>query len=209
MATDTNGVWSDKVATAEFAILPAFYQTRWFLTLCVVAAVGALYLIYLLRLRQVAQKFRIRMEERTRIARELHDTLLQSFQGLLLVLQSGINLLREPPDVARARERLQGAIDQAEQAITEGRDAVQGLRSSTMLSSDFAAAINTLGAELRRWLATKVLPPFMSKWKGRHGNCSLSCEMKSIELLVRRCAMPFATHRRTAWKSLFVTTSSN
>jgi signal transduction histidine kinase len=150
MATDTNGVWSDKIATAEFAILPAFYQTRWFSVLCVAAALGALYLVYLLRLRQVAHQFRVRMDERvnerTRIARELHDTLLQSFQGLLLVLQSGINLLPDRPDAAR--ERLQGAIDQAEQAITEGRDAVQGLRSSTMLGSDFAAALNTLGAEL-------------------------------------------------------------
>jgi ligand-binding sensor domain-containing protein len=150
MATDTNGVWSDKVATAEFAILPAFYQTRWFLVLCIAAALTALYLLYLLRLRQVAHQFRARMDERvnerTRIARELHDTLLQSFQGLLLVLQSGINLLPDRPDAAR--KRLQGAIDQAEQAITEGRDAVQGLRSSTMLSGDFAAALNTLGAEL-------------------------------------------------------------
>ena len=51
MATDTNGMWSDKVATTEFAILPAFYQTRWFLALCVAAALAALYLLYLLRLR--------------------------------------------------------------------------------------------------------------------------------------------------------------
>ena len=146
MATDTNGVWSDQVATAEFAILPAFYQTRWFLVLCVAAALGAMYLAYLLRLRQVAQKFQTRMDERTRIARELHDTLLQSFQGLLVILQSGINVLPDRPDVARARERLQGAIDQAEQAITEGRDAVQGLRSSrTKISGDLAAALNTLG----------------------------------------------------------------
>jgi len=61
----------------------------------------------------------------------------------LLVLQSGINLLPDRPDAAR--KRLQGAIDQAEQAITEGRDAVQGLRSSTLVSGDFAAAFNTLG----------------------------------------------------------------
>jgi len=170
MATDTNGVWSDKVATAEFAILPAFYQTRWFLVLCVAAALAALYLLYLFRLRQVAHQFRVRMDERvderTRIARELHDTLLQSFQGLLLVLQSGINLLPDRPDVARARERLQGAIDQAEQAITEGRDAVQGLRSSTMLSSDLAAALNTLGAELATAGGNQSPPAFHVEVEG-------------------------------------------
>ena len=169
MPTDTNGVWSDKVATAEFAILPAFYQTRWFLVLCIVAVLGALYLLYLFRLRQVAHQFRVRMDERvnerTRIARELHDTLLQSFQGLLLVLQSGINLLPDRPDVAR--ERLQGAIDQAEQAITEGRDAVQGLRSSTMLSSDFAAALNTLGTELASVGGNQSPPAFHVEVEGK------------------------------------------
>jgi signal transduction histidine kinase len=61
----------------------------------------------------------------------------------LLFLQSGINLLPDRPDVAGAKKRLQVAIDQAEQAITEGRDAVQGLRSSTMLSGDFAAALTS------------------------------------------------------------------
>jgi signal transduction histidine kinase len=168
MATDTNGVWSDKVATAEFAILPAFYQTRWFLVLCVAAALGALYLVYLLRLKQVAHQLHLRIDERvderTRIARELHDTLLQSFQGLLLILQSGINLLPDRPDAAR--ERLQGAIDQAEQAITEGRDAVQGLRSSTMLSGDFAVALNTLGAELANVGGNQNPPAFHVEAQG-------------------------------------------
>jgi signal transduction histidine kinase/ligand-binding sensor domain-containing protein len=152
MATDTNGVWSDKVATAEFAILPAFYQTRWFLVLCIAAALTALYLLYLLRLRQVAHQFRVRMDERvnerTRIARELHDTLLQSFQGLLLCLQGVSNNLPKLPANDEAKRRLNSVIDQAEQAVIEGRDAVQGLRSSTLISSDFAAAFNTLGTEL-------------------------------------------------------------
>src|SRR6516162_6296316 len=170
-AANTNGVWPDKVATAEFTILPAFYQTRWFLVLCIAAALGALYLVYLLRVRQVAHQFRVRMDERvnerTRIARELHDTILQSFQGLLLVLQSGINLLPDRPDVARARERLQGAIDQADQAITEGRDAVQGLRSSTMVSGDFAAALNTLGADLAAVGGNQSPPTFHVEVEGK------------------------------------------
>ena len=66
-----------------------------------------------------------RVSERTRIARELHDTLLQSFQGLLLRFQSAAKLLPERPD--EARQRLDSAIQQAAEAITEGRDAVQGL----------------------------------------------------------------------------------
>jgi len=87
-----------------------------------------------------------RVTERMRIARELHDTLLQSFHGLLLRFQTVSNLLPTRP--AEAKETLDSAIDQAAQAITEGRDAVQGLRSSTVVTNDLALAINTLGEEL-------------------------------------------------------------
>jgi signal transduction histidine kinase len=87
-----------------------------------------------------------RVNERTRIARELHDTLLQSFQGLLLRLQAASNLLPTRPD--EAKKKLDNAIDQASQAIAEGRSAVQGLRSSRGVTNDFAIAIRTLGEEL-------------------------------------------------------------
>ena len=86
------------------------------------------------------------LEERTRIARELHDTLLQSFQGVLLRFQAVSNLLPERP--ADAKQRLDSAIDQAAEAITEGRDAVQGLRSSTVVTNDLALAISALAKEL-------------------------------------------------------------
>lgn len=149
-ATDTNGVWADRVATLQFTIQPAFYQTGWFLALWVAAALTLLYLLYLLRLRQVARQFHMRLDERvaerTRIARELHDTLLQSFQGVLLRFQSASNLLPKRP--GEAKQTLDSAIDQGAQAITEGRNAVQGLRSSTVEKSDLAAALTSLGAEL-------------------------------------------------------------
>jgi signal transduction histidine kinase len=103
-----------------------------------------------LRLRQLAQQFNMRLEERvgerTRIARELHDTLLQSFHGLLLRFQTVSNLLPDRP--AEAKQRLESAIDQAAQAITEGRDAVQELRSSTVETEDLALAIRAVGEEL-------------------------------------------------------------
>ena len=68
--------------------------------------------------------------ERTRIARELHDTLLQSFHGLLLRFQTASYLLPARP--ANAKDKLDSAIERAAKAITEGRDAVQGLRASTV-----------------------------------------------------------------------------
>ena len=78
------------------------------------------------------------LEERSRIARELHDTLLQSFQGAILRFRAVTYMLPDRPVDARAS--LENAIDQARQAIAEGRDAVQGLRSPAAATHDLAAA---------------------------------------------------------------------
>ena len=99
-----------------------------------------------------------RVGERTRIARELHDTLLQSFHGLLLRFQTASYLLPERP--AEAKEKLDGAIEHAAKAITEGRDAVQGLRASTVEGNDLALAIRTLGDELATGASAHPPPAF-------------------------------------------------
>ena len=113
-------------------------------------------------MRQVQHAFEMtvdaRVGERTRIARELHDTLLQSFHGLLLRFQTASYLLPERP--AEAKERLDIAIEQAAKAITEGRDAVQGLRASTVERNDLAVAIRTLGDELATDASANPPPAF-------------------------------------------------
>ena len=148
--SNNSGVWNEAGAVLEFSIAPAYYQTRWFQALVVAAALSLVWAGYVARLRQVAREYHRRLDERvherTRIARELHDTLLQSFHGLLLRFQAALNVLPDRP--AEAKERLAGAIDHAEQAITEGRDAVQGLRSSTIEKNSLAPAISALGREL-------------------------------------------------------------
>ena len=120
------------------------------LVLSLTAFLVVLGTLHRLRMRQLERQFNMRLEERlyerTRIARDLHDTLLQSFHGLLLRFQGATNLLPERPE--EAQKMLEGALDRAEQAITEGRDAVRGLRSSTVLANDLASAINTSGEEL-------------------------------------------------------------
>jgi signal transduction histidine kinase len=143
-------VWNEQGASLDFSIAPAYWQTRWFASLCVAAFMALLWALYQLRLRQLARQFNMtldaRVGERTRIARELHDTLLQSFHGLLLRFQTASELLSTRP--AEAKQTLDRTIDQAAQAITEGRDAVQGLRASVVESNDLAVAIRTFGEEL-------------------------------------------------------------
>jgi signal transduction histidine kinase len=148
--SNNSGVWNEAGATLEFSIAPAYYQTRWFQALVALSAVGLVWAGYRGRVRQVAHQYQRRLDERvnerTRIARELHDTLLQSFHGLLLRFQTAAYLL--PDRAAEAKDHLDVAIDQAARAIGEGRDAVQGLRTSTVERNDLAIAIRTLGDEL-------------------------------------------------------------
>src|SRR5262249_24152803 len=77
--------------------------------------------------------------------RGLHDTLLQSFQGVLLKFHAVTYVMDRP---AEARETLAMVIEQARQAITEGRDAVRGLRSSAIVSNNIAGELGVLGDEL-------------------------------------------------------------
>ena len=150
IASNNSGVWNETGDSLEFAIPPRYYQTNWFRALCAIFLLALLWAAHLLRLRQLAHEFNMRLDERvgerTRIARDLHDTLLQSFQGLLLRFQATLNLL--PGHPVEARKLLEEAVEHASQAITEGRDAISGLRMSTVEKNDLAAAIETVGEEI-------------------------------------------------------------
>ena len=106
-----------------------------------------------------------RVGERTRIARELHDTLLQGFHGLLLRFQTASHLLPNRP--VEAKDNLDAAIEQAARAITEGRDAVQGLRASTVERNELAVAVRTLGDELATHASADQPPTFSVAVEGQ------------------------------------------
>jgi signal transduction histidine kinase/ligand-binding sensor domain-containing protein len=150
LACNNSEVWNEQGDALDFSIAPAYYQTVWFRALCAAAFLAMLWMMYQARVRYLTRQFAMsldaRVAERTRIARDLHDTLLQSFHGLLLRFQTVSQLLPERP--VEAKERLESAIDQTAEAITEGRDAVQELRSSAAETNDLAVAIRTLGEEL-------------------------------------------------------------
>jgi len=109
-----------------------------------------LWALYQIRLRQVAEQFEARLQERvnerTRIARELHDTLLQSLHGLMFRFQAVRNML--PGRTDEAIQTLDGAILRTEQAIAESRDAIKDLRSESAGQGDLGRALATLCKEL-------------------------------------------------------------
>jgi signal transduction histidine kinase/ligand-binding sensor domain-containing protein len=148
IATTGDGTWNAPGASLDFEIAPAYYQTPWFQIACTALFLAGLWALYRYRLSQIAHEFNVRLEERvserTRIARDLHDTLLQSFQGLMLRLQVVQDLLPE----GRAKQELEQSLQRADQAIAEGRNAVYDLRSSATISNELAQAVKALGEEL-------------------------------------------------------------
>ena len=130
-ACNNDGVWNERGSELAFVIAPAWYQTIWFRSFSLVLAIFLGYLFYLFRLRQydstVRMRFNERLEERTRIARDLHDTLLQTIQGSKLVADEVQDYLDDPP---RAKHTLITLSRWLSQAMDEGRAALESLRST-------------------------------------------------------------------------------
>lgn len=131
IASNNDGVWNEEGAVLQFTILPMFYQTNWFLALCAGAVAVLVLLGYKWRVRQVKNllhlQFRERLAERTRIAQDLHDKLLQGFVSAKMQLFTEVHDL--PPETPKTK-RLKGIYELLGELIEEGRTTVKELRTS-------------------------------------------------------------------------------
>jgi signal transduction histidine kinase len=150
IGSNNDGVWNETGASWRFEIKPAFYQTAWFHALYGLAGAAMIWLLYRFRLRQMTARVNLRynerLAERTRIARELHDTLLQSFHGLMFRFQAARNMLPRRPE--EAIQALDEALERTEQALAEGRDAIHDLRATTAATNELAQALTAMGPEM-------------------------------------------------------------
>jgi signal transduction histidine kinase len=141
-ACNNDGVWNDVGASLDFSVAPAWYQTNWFRILCVASGVFFMVILYRLRVRQIARaisaRFDDRLGERTRIARDLHDTFLQTIQGSKLVVDDALEPSTDPIRMRRAMEQLSAWLGRATQ---EGRAALNSLRTTTTQANDLAEAL--------------------------------------------------------------------
>jgi signal transduction histidine kinase len=148
IACNNDGVWNEAGATLNLHVAPAWFQKIWFSILCVACVILVAWAFYRLRMRQVAAsinaRFDERLAERTRIARELHDTLLQGFLSALMQVHVATDRL---PEDSQVRPLLTRALQVMRQVIDEGRNAVRGLRLSHGASSDLEQAFATMQQE--------------------------------------------------------------
>jgi signal transduction histidine kinase len=149
MASNRSGVWTAPVSSIPFTILPRFYERRWFQGFFVLGGAFLLWLGLSLRVRYVSRDIRIRAEERAderiRIARELHDTLLQGVQGLLLSFHAASVRVAADHESKRALEK---ALTTADRIILEGRNRVNRLRSENLTDAELKSLIEGVAANL-------------------------------------------------------------
>jgi signal transduction histidine kinase len=148
VASSGDGVWTPPVS-AQFSVLPSFYQTWWFFALCALAGLLLLWLGITARVSYAAAAIRIRAEERAderiRIARDLHDTLLQGVQGLLLSFHVAAE---QVPASHESKQALEKALSTADRIIVEGRNRVTRLRSENLSDAELKPSIEGLALDL-------------------------------------------------------------
>jgi signal transduction histidine kinase len=149
MASNSDGVWNPSDSTMRFTIAPAYWQTSWFRLSAILLLTAMGWTVYRMRLGQVARQLNLRFEERlaerTRIAQELHDTLLQGFVSASMQLHVAADRL---PADSSAKSSLGRVVDLMGQVIEEGRNAVNSLRSSSRESDDLKQAFSGIADEL-------------------------------------------------------------
>jgi signal transduction histidine kinase/ligand-binding sensor domain-containing protein len=127
--------------TYTFEVLPWFYETAWFRALCVVMLAAAGWMVYQLRLRQIRYRFALVLEERARLAREIHDTLAQGFVGISSQLDAVA--MSMPESANPARQYLDMARRMARHSLTEARRSVMDLRAAALEGQSLASALES------------------------------------------------------------------
>jgi signal transduction histidine kinase/ligand-binding sensor domain-containing protein len=141
-ATNADGKLYETTAPVEFRIAPYWYQAAWFLPTCGAALAFGSWAAYRVRVRSIRQKMNAIVVERSRIARELHDGLMQGFAGITMEMQA---LLTRLPEESPERESLDEIIGDAGNCLREARRSIAGLRGA---SSGLAASIEQAAKQL-------------------------------------------------------------
>jgi signal transduction histidine kinase/ligand-binding sensor domain-containing protein len=147
MAANEDGIWNETPDRLAFTLAPAFYQTQWFFAFCFLVLILAGILLFRLRVRSASDRLRLRFEERlderVRVAQDLHDNLLQEVMGISLQLEIADELT---PSAATGKPILRRALQLSESALTYGRGALSTLRATALTRQDIYQALSLAAA---------------------------------------------------------------
>lgn len=145
VACNLDDVCSPQGAALEFRVEPYFRQTIWFKLLLALALGMSGWALYRVRLAQVKTRLRLVAQERARVTREIHDSLLQGFAGVVLQLEAAARQFDTQP--AASKDRLKRALDQADSSMTEARKMLLDMRLPVLEASTLPEALEEAGAE--------------------------------------------------------------
>src|SRR6185437_8974971 len=146
LACNNDGFWNQSGAVIAFSLEPHFYQTYWFYALLLVALALTAWSVYRWRVKQVEAQFGAVLQERNRIAREIHDTLAQGFAGVSVQLEIVSRLLASSTDTAR--EHLDQARALVRKSLVDARSSIWELRSQSAEREDLAARFSKMANQV-------------------------------------------------------------
>jgi signal transduction histidine kinase len=127
-AANEDGIWNEAGAEVAFAIKPRFYRTLWFSGLAALLLIGIIFAVYRIRVRAIRSRFNAILAERTRIAREIHDTLAQGFVGVSMQLELTAHLLAQSR-VGEASRQVDRTRDLVRDGLADARRSIWDLRA--------------------------------------------------------------------------------
>jgi signal transduction histidine kinase len=148
LASNSDGVWNSSEAVLPFEIEPLLWQAGWFRVACILLLALAIFGVFRLRMSRLASQMKLRFEERlaerTRIAQELHDTLLQGVISASMQLHV---VAEQVPPGSPAKPALDRVLALMGRVTEEGRNAVGGLRARQN-HADLGQAFSEIRKEL-------------------------------------------------------------
>ena len=161
IASNNDGVWNNVGAGLALRVDPYFYQTRPFALVCLTAALLLVWSAHRLKMRRVVSRLQLIAEERVRFGRELHDSLLQGFSGVVFLLEAAARQFDSAPAVSK--QRLERALDQADQSLREAREMIVSMRIPALEDSTLPDALRAMSAQM----TSDVPVDFQFEVKGR------------------------------------------
>jgi signal transduction histidine kinase/ligand-binding sensor domain-containing protein len=140
-ASNNDGLWNTAGADFALRVDPYFYQTKWFALLCLICAMLMVWSAHRLKMRRVVSRLQLIAAERTRFSRELHDSLLQGFSGVVFLLEAASRQFSTAPELSK--QRLDRAVDQADRSLREAREMIASMRIPALENHTLAEALRT------------------------------------------------------------------